>query len=172
MKKRTKLTITLIALALFAAGAGIVIGIISTESNIQDTSEQAAVNSDIPCIDIDDNGIREHADVWHTFVQDSQNDKITSIQLNYKYPGQIPHGDGTYGAAPDNITLEFDGENYLCFGKTYKYLLELTGRTPNAAKKTTYAILSNEQYSFKDINNSIYSSNSNDQIPYMLLFTR
>ncbi len=172
MKNHKKNIITMAVLILFASGTAMGFNIISTNSHKEDTSKQIAAKPDIPSIEIDGNGIRKHAEKWDFFVHDCKNGQSTSIQLDYNYPGQIPHGDGTPGAAPDVINLEFDGENYLCLKKTYKYLLELTGRAPNAAKNTTYIILSNEQYSFKDISNSIYSSNSNDQIPYMLLFTR
>lgn len=172
MKKNIKIIITLITLMLFTFGSSKLIDIITIKANTHDTSKQSSTKSDIPYIEVYDNDIKDHDNEWQTFIQDSENNKITSIQIRYKYPGQIPRSYNTYGTATDYITLEFDGENYLCFGKKYKYLEELTGRMPNAAKNTTYIILSNEQYSFKDISNSIYSSNSNDQIPYMLLFTR
>lgn len=172
MKKHIKLIITFFSLILFASGAGILISKINTETNTQDTSKQAPAKSDVSYIKIDSNGIEEHPDTWDTFVQDSQNGIATSIQLDYEYPGQIPYGAGTSGAAVNLISLQFDGENYLCFDKKYKHLLELTGRTANAAKNTTYVILSDKPYSFTDISNSIYSSNSNNQIPYVLLFTR
>lgn len=172
MKKHVKFIITFFSLILFASGAGILVSKISTETNTQDTSQQAPAKSDVSYVKIDSNSIKEHADTWDTFVQDSENGIVTSIQLDYEYPGQLPLGDGTYGAATNHISLQFDGENYLCLGKKYKHLLELTGRTANAAKNTTYVILSDKPYSFTDISNSIYSSNSNDQIPYMLLFTR
>lgn len=172
MKKYMKFIITFFSLILFTTGAGILISKISTETNTQDTSQQAPAKSDVPYVKIDSNGIKEHPGTWDTFVQDSENGIATSIQLDYEYPGQIPYGAGASGAAVNLISLQFDGENYLCLGKKYKYLLELTGRTANAAKSTTYVILSDKPYSFMDISNSIYSSSSNDQIPYMLLFTR
>lgn len=172
MKIHKKIIITLAVLIFFASGAAIGINMIPVDSDKPDASRQITAEPDIPSIEINGNGIRKHAEKWTSFVQDCKNGQPTSIQLDYDYPGQTPHGDGTPGAAPDIINLEFDGENYLCFEKTYKYLLELSGHTPNATKSTTYVILSNEQYSFRDVSNSIYSSDSNNQIPYMLLFTR
>lgn len=71
----------------------------------------------------------------------------------------------------NGVYVEFDGERYRCSNdkKTYKYLLELRGHLKNAACDTAYVILADEKYTFDDISKSLYSSDSNDQIPYNLV---
>lgn len=47
--------------------------------------------------------------------------------------------------------------------KEYKYRLTLTGRSPNAAKDTTFVVLTdNPDLTFEDVAKSLYSSNSED----------
>lgn len=107
------------------------------------------------------------------FVNNSQDKKTADIQIKYQYKENLS-GDSVDMAGQDEVSLRFDGKNY-CYSsgslnEKYKYLLELTGRFKNATNDTTIVILSNEEYSFGQIEKSIYSSNSNDHIPYKLLF--
>jgi len=52
-----------------------------------------------------------------------------------------------------------------CQLKQYKYRLTLTGKMPNAAKKTTYVVLTNqENLTFEKVAKSLFSSSSDDWI--------
>lgn len=126
----------------------------------------------IPEIIINEQGINNKKD-WDLFVNNSQNKKTADIQIKYKSEENLSE-DSIYMTGQDEVNLCFDGNNY-CYSsgslnEKYKYLLELTGHFNNAASDTTVVILSDEAYSFSQIEKSIFSSNSSEHIPYKLLF--
>ena len=164
-KKKTVIVIGIVSVVfvlLLVLGWNNVSGIITAKSGKQQ----------IPGIIADEKGINNKQD-WDLFVNNSQNKETADIQIKYQYKENLS-GDSVDMAGQDEVSLRFDGKNY-CYSsgslnEKYKYLLELTGRFKNATNDTTIVILSNEEYSFGQIEKSIYSSNSNDHIPYKLLF--
>lgn len=125
-----------------------------------------------PYIIVDNQGIKDKKD-WNLFVCNSQNKKIADIQIKYQYDKSL-YEYNFDDTEQYEAYLHFDGENYYYSSSTlnekYTYLLELTGRCNNAVCDTTIVILSDEVYSFKQVEKSMYSNNSDDHIPYKLLF--
>ena len=152
-KKKTVIIIGIVSVVfvlLLVLGWNSVSGIITAKSGKQQ----------IPGIIADEKGINNKQD-WDLFVNNSQDKKTADIQIKYQYKENLS-GDSVDMAGQDEVSGSLN--------EKYKYLLELTGRFKNATNDTTIVILSNEEYSFGQIEKSIYSSNSNDHIPYKLLF--
>jgi len=114
----------------------------------------------VPCVVLGTLKVTDNADAWEQFVEQSAK-------------GQV----GKLRADPDissEAELEFDGQNYKYkegqSQETYKYLLELRGTMPFAAGESYFIVLADVQYSFNEIAQSLYSSESKyANIPYKLL---
>lgn len=65
-------------------------------------------------------------------------------------------------------SIVYDGENFTYTDgettKTYSYFYSVTGTSPNSEIQKALYILANERYSFKQINWSIFSSQSTDHL--------
>lgn len=158
---------------LFLVSGGIVLTNVVKADSDNSANEAIVKPGSLSSIVIGKDGIKNNKEKWESFVQESKSKRVTSILL--KYQSDMHFLDDSLDKMElKDVVLKYDGENY-CYwdGKTskkYKYLLELSGRTPKASCDTTYVILSDEKYTFDDVSKSIYSSNSNDHIPYQLLF--
>lgn len=108
-------------------------------------------------VTLGDDGIEKGEENWTSFIKAS----------NSRRPADIHIQDASIGR--DSL-LQYDGEYFHYENVKYKYLLELEGRMPNAAGDSTFVILTDEIYSFNEVVKSIFSSNSNDFLPYQLLF--
>ena len=103
---------------------------------------------------------------WKKFKQNSvarTPDKITIIN---DFDGEI-----------FKTTVEYDGKSYTYTDSEKsvkrKYLLDVTGTQVISADETRenrLVVLANEEYTFDELNKSIYSSNSNDLLDFEILF--
>lgn len=149
-----KIVIGIVVLAVLISADGII-----RVSDIKSVTKGTAVQpvEKTKMLTLDETGIQSGNEDWDSFVRSANSGITTDICIRDT-------------STERTFVLHYDGKYYTSPDKKYNYLLELNGRMPNAAGDSTCVILSNEEYSFTDVSKSIYSSNSNDQIPYELLF--
>lgn len=149
-----KIVIGIVALVILISADGIIRG-----SVIKSVTKSTPVQLEgkTMMLTLDETGIQSGDEDWDCFVKSANSGIKSDICIRDT-------------SIERSFFLHYDGKYYTSSDKKYNYLLELTGRMPNAAKDSICVVLSNKEYSFADVAKSIYSSNSNDQIPYELLF--
>ena len=192
MNKRKK--ITAMVIGLIVAAVLVVIGgkqVLADMNQTPDTpgsSSQEAADPDAPSVVFHNGQLEAGKENWDSFVQDSRDGKAARIHLISQFDKTVSDADAEDSNALDESAdemvadahtcedsyLEFDGETY-CYSckhekRNYKYLLKLTGRLHGGVNDMTEVILSNEKYSFEQLEKSFLSSNSDDHIPYKFLF--
>ena len=65
--------------------------------------------------------------------------------------------------------IKFDGNQYLCNEKKFKYLLKVEGTLPNASFETCFWCLCNEKINFNQIKEDLLSADSSKHINYLLI---
>ena len=117
----------------------------------------------VPCVVLGTLKVTDNADAWERFVEQSAKGQVGKLRVKWADPD-----------ISSEAELEFDGQNYKYkegqSQETYKYLLELRGTMPFAAGESYFIVLADVQYSFNEIAQSLYSSESKyANIPYKLL---
>jgi len=107
----------------------------------------------------------------YDYVLNMKNGKLIAekrkfMQEELVSSGELVFQDGTIQIQPDetgqwiSYTQNADGTYTAENGITYRYLLTLTGRSPNAVCDFWYTVLSNnENLTFERVNESLFTSN-------------
>lgn len=113
---------------------------------------------------VSDLSIVSGQDQWNRFKELCNKNIEASIIINESFSSEEYGGDFS-------VKIEYDGNNYSVLNdesdeQSYKYLQELTGTPSGTTGQVTHVILTNQKIVFDDIENSIFSNDSNDKINY------
>ena len=110
------------------------------------------------------------ANAWEKFIKNSKNRKDSSIRIMSIYDDAVYYQDLFYVEGYYRI---FDSSSEDLTDYKYKYILDLNGRAPNAAKDSRIVILTDDEtLTFDNVLLSMYSSSMeviNSISPYKLV---
>ena len=103
----------------------------------------------------------ENEQVWIEFKEKAANKKKCKVKIKIGEKDKYER------------TLEFDGSNYIYHNgkKTYKnvFLIDVKGKSDKSDNEQGYIALAGHNFTFEDITNVIYSSESRDNMPFYLI---
>lgn len=103
----------------------------------------------------------ENEQVWTEFKEKAANKKKCKVKIKIGEKDKYER------------TLEFDGSNYIYHNgkKNYKnvFLIDVKGKSDKSDKEQGYIALAGHNFTFEDITNVIYSSESIDNMPFYLI---
>lgn len=104
----------------------------------------------------------ENEQAWEKFKEKSFSKKSCKLRIKI---GKKDNEKKFINYDGDTYIYSVDGNEHY-----YKYLLEIKGGKKNTGINSKYIILANEKYDYDAISKSVYSNNSQDSIPYQLIY--
>jgi hypothetical protein len=146
-----------IAVAIVALGA--TVGVSACQQNNNKDTDSATNNYSAKMVSGDCSGSER---TITEFLEKTLKGEIATLNIENDYDGRLV----------DEI-ISFNGNNYTFAGEgsvgRYEYFYKVSGANPNAGTIGTQYILADEKYTYEQIFQSMFSSDSNDWLEYHMV---